>query len=120
MKIIFAKLPLFSGFIAINFFGFLFIKKKYKEDLMRNPEKYNRLIRHEAIHTAQGKQLLWVFFYIFYFIEWLIRLIQYRKFTAAYNNISFEREAYTNEHDINYLQNRKAFASFGYVKKSGK
>ena len=120
MKIIFAKLPLFSNFTAINLFGFVFIKKNYKQALVNNPERYNRLVRHEAIHTAQGKYLLWIFFYIFYFIEWLIRLVQYREFTAAYNNISFEREAYANEHDINYLQNRKAFASFGYVKKSGK
>ena len=34
----------------------------------------------------------------------------------AYRNISFEREAYSNEKDLSYLDNRKWFAWIRYIK----
>lgn len=65
---------------------------------------------HEAIHTAQMKELLYVFFYVIYFLEWLYRLIFHTK--TAYMGISFEREAYDNEANLNYLDTRKHFAQW--------
>ena len=41
-----------------------------------------------------------------YGIEFLIRLIQYKNRHKAYRNISFEREAYANEKDLDYLKSR--------------
>ncbi|MDG1097782.1 MAG: hypothetical protein P8O20_00205 [Bacteroidia bacterium] len=35
--------------------------------------------------------------------------------TAAYRNISFEREAFTNESNLKYLKNRKCFAQWRHV-----
>jgi hypothetical protein len=43
-----------------------------------------------------------------YIIEWFIKLFFYGK--DAYYNISFEREAYSNEYDYEYLENRKKYA----------
>nr|DAU35071.1 MAG TPA: hypothetical protein [Caudoviricetes sp.] len=37
---------------------------------------------------------MWIGFYLWYIIEYLIRLIMYRDTKLAYKNISFEREAY--------------------------
>lgn len=65
---------------------------------------------HEAIHTAQMKELLYVFFYVIYFLEWLYRLVFHTK--TAYIGISFEREAYENEENLKYLDTRKHFAQW--------
>lgn len=75
----------------------------------------SHVINHEWIHTAQQRELLFIPFYIFYFIEWLIRLIQYRNWDKAYRNISFEREAYAHGHDISYLKKRKHYSFLKYV-----
>ena len=76
------------------------------------------VINHERIHTAQQRELLFIPFYIWYLIEWLIRLIQYRNWNKAYLNISFEREAYTHGHNLSYLKNRKLYSFLKYLKQS--
>ena len=43
-------------------------------------------------------------FYVWYVLEWLIRLFMRGN---AYRNISFEREAYANEANPEYLKNMK-------------
>lgn len=70
---------------------------------------------HEAIHIKQGNEMLWIFFYLWYGIEWLFRLIQYRDKMLAYYNISFEREAYINQLDDEYLIKRKLFSWIKYL-----
>jgi len=54
-----------------------------------------------------------LFFYIWYVIEWFLKLIL-PPFTQAYYRISFEKEAYNNTYN-NYLINRKNFAWLKYV-----
>ena len=76
-------------------------------------DKY--VINHERIHTAQQRELLFVPFYILYVIEWLVRLVQFRNRHDAYMNISFEREAYANGDNLDYLPNRKLFAWRHYL-----
>jgi hypothetical protein len=75
------------------------------------------LINHEMIHWQQQKELLFIFFYIWYFIEWILRKI----FTMgdAYANISFEKEAYFNQSDINYICKRKKYSFIKYLKDAG-
>lgn len=73
-------------------------------------------INHEKIHGSQQIEMLLVLFYMWYCAEWLIRLLQYRNRKAAYRNISFEREAYANQHNPDYLKSRKVFAFIGYLK----
>lgn len=69
------------------------------------------IINHEDIHWHQQKEMLVIFFYLWYVIEWLIKLPKYGKW--AYYAISFEREAYWNE-DEDY--DRKYFAWFKYIR----
>ena len=54
------------------------------------------------------------YWYLWYLIEWLIRLFINGK--QAYVSISFEREAYENDENLAYLDNRKFFAQLGYLK----
>ena len=74
-----------------------------------------RLINHEKIHLRQQLELLVFPFYLWYLVEYFIRLIQYKNAHQAYINISFEREAYENDEDLAYLKNRKWFGFLRYV-----
>lgn len=93
---------------GITIWPFIFIGElRIKNDVFIKREKV--LINHEKIHLRQQLELLIIPFYIWYFIE------MYR---FGYKNISFEREAFQNEKDLNYLKNRKpyAFLKFKYKK----
>lgn len=68
MKVIYNKIIPFKGYKCINLFGVLFVRK----GCTMSKSDYN----HEAIHTKQMKELLYVPFYILYLLEWLYRLIQ--------------------------------------------
>lgn len=98
MKIIRNSIIPFKGFAAINLFGVLFVRNDVKIT--------ERLLNHERIHTAQMKELGYIFFYIIYVLEWLIRLFRPGN---AYRNISFEKEAYFFEDCSNYLKWRERF-----------
>jgi hypothetical protein len=106
MKIIRNNIIPFSGYKAIKLFGVLFVRGNARID--------DITLNHEKIHTAQIKEMLYVFFYVWYIIEWLIRL----PFGNAYRNISFEREAYDNQDDLSYLKNRKRFDFVRFIKKT--
>lgn len=122
----------FRGFIAITLWPFIFVRRqawaKFTDDV----------IRHERIHGRQQVELLAVgavlaavlalcgagwwsllalpLFLWLYGLEYLVRLCQYRNGHAAYRAISFEREAYNNELDDDYLKKRKPFAWIRYIK----
>lgn len=100
MKIIYNTIIPFKGFLAINLFGILFVRGTYRDVNVR-------LLNHERIHTAQMKELGYILFYVLYLLEWLYRLT--RK-GDAYRNISFEREAYENQDNPQYLPSRKRWA----------
>lgn len=96
-----------KNFRGLAIFPFIFLKEKeLSSDLV--------VINHERIHLRQQLELLWVGFFLWYGIEFLIRWIQYGNSMKAYFNISFEREAYAQESDLNYLKTRKfwSFASY--------
>lgn len=97
-----------KGFVGLTLYPFIFLKRK---DLKHCSE----LINHEKIHLQQQQELLIIFFYLFYFIEWFVKLCIYRKTYKAYKNISFEREAYANEHNLYYLDKRKIWAFLKYL-----
>jgi hypothetical protein len=73
------------------------------------------LINHERIHLQQQIELLWFPFFLWYIGEFLIKLIFYRKWHKAYKAISFEREAYHNEKNINYLNTRRFWSFLKYI-----
>ena len=86
-------------------FGIYLAKDRY----LNNKE----LINHESIHWKQQIEMLGIFFYLWYLLEWIVKIFMYGK--GAYNNLSFEREANAHENDLNYLVNRKRYAWVDYL-----
>lgn len=96
------------GFRGLTLFPFVFIAEK--------DDKLNMVfINHEKIHIRQQLELLVLPFYIWYSLEFLVRLFQYKDKFEAYKNISFEREAYSNEKDLNYLKQRSFWRFLKYL-----
>lgn len=108
MKVVENNIIPFKGYLAINLFGVLFVRKESwaKKTESQKEVTYN----HEAIHTEQMKELWYIFFYLIYFFEWFVRL--FINGSKAYDNISFEKEAYAHQNDMNYLKTRKHFAQW--------
>lgn len=78
-------------------------------------KKNKRFINHEKIHLIQQGEMLVLLFYLWYAVEFLIRLFQYKNRYLAYVNISFEREAYANEKDLNYVEKRSFLRFLKYI-----
>lgn len=93
------------GGIAI--FPVIILREKYNLKSSYWKKKGNIVINHERIHFQQALELLVLPFYVLYLLEWALKLPFYGK--KAYYNISFEREAYSNELDLRYLGKRKRY-----------
>ncbi len=94
----------FKGYDAINLCGCLFC----------HPEVHltEKIINHEKIHTCQMVEMLVIPFYLWYVLEWLIRLPLKGR---AYKNIAFEQEAYRHMDDFQYLSKRRHYAWLKYL-----
>ena len=97
-----------KGFRGFTFFPFVFLSDK-------KDKEHTVLLNHERIHIRQQLELLIVLFFIWYGIEFLVRLVRYKNRRVAYYNISFEREAYANEKDLYYLKQRSFWSFLKYL-----
>ncbi|WP_017731637.1 hypothetical protein [Nafulsella turpanensis] len=70
---------------------------------------------HERIHLLQQAELLILPFYCLYLAEYLIGLARGNSHYQAYRAVSFEREAFHNEHNSHYLKGRKSWAWLHYL-----
>ena len=105
------RLITFGWPVAITIMPFgIYIKPDYLKD--------DQTIRHEMIHARQQLEMLILPFYIWYLVEWLIRLVINWK--MAYMSVSFEREAYQNDDSPTYWNNRKRFAWLSYLRRNGR
>lgn len=107
MKIVRTKyIP--NGYKYITFASWMFARP----NAIISDKDYN----HESIHERQYYELLIIFFLIWYVFEFLIRFVcngfQWKK---AYRSISFEREAYENDDNLSYLNERKHYAWLKYI-----
>lgn len=98
-----------KGYVGLAVFPFVFLKYQGLKTNMV-------LINHERIHLKQQLELLVIPFYVIYLTEFIIRLVQYRGWKKAYRNISFERESYINETNLEYLKTRKLWAFATYLR----
>ena len=71
--------------------------------------------RHEAIHTLQMREMLFIPYFLLYGLEYLVKLCICRNTDMAYKSISTEQEAYYNSRNLNYRQERKWFAFVRYM-----
>src|SRR5690606_10233183 len=99
MFVLVSKYLIPKGFGGIAIFPFVILRtRQHAHDQV--------YLNHEKIHIRQQVELLVLPFFLWYSIEYLIRLIRYRDKAVAYRNISFEREAYANEKNRDYLKTR--------------
>ena len=68
------------------------------------------LKNHETIHYHQQLELLFIGQWLLYVFYWLKGLIIYKNGDEAYRESPFEREAYDNEENLEYLKTRKLWA----------
>jgi len=108
MLLIVSKYLIPKGYRGLTLFPFVIIR-----DFLDKENKV--LLNHEKIHIRQQLELLIVPFFVLYFFEFLLRLIQFRDRNKAYRNISFEREAYANEKDLDYLKKRPFWKFRNYI-----
>lgn len=99
---------------GITLWPYIIIQERYRDNSYYI-KKARRIINHESIHIKQQQELLVIPFYIWYLTEWFIRLFFKDN---AYRNISFEREAYSNEDNLDYLKTRKWYSFLKYIYKN--
>ena len=98
-------IPQKSRWIGLTIWPFLIKKKGYTfTDIQLN---------HERIHAQQQKEMLLIPFFACYLLEWIFRAITGQK---AYRNLSFEREAYANEKNLDYIKGRRFWSWLKYLK----
>ncbi|WP_298221100.1 hypothetical protein [Flavobacterium sp.] len=99
MFLIVSKYLIPKGYRGMTLFPFVFV---------RNHEDRHDLVtvNHERIHLRQQLELLVLPFFVWYGLDFLVKLIRYRDKNKAYRNVIFEREAYANEKDLDYLKSR--------------
>jgi hypothetical protein len=73
-----------------------------------------QVMNHERIHIRQVLELWVLPFYLMYVLEFLIRRCSSKSKYEAYRKISFEQEAYSNDHNLDYLKNRRFFGFTKY------
>jgi len=110
-KIIETRLVPEGDIVAITLFGMVFTR--HKEQL----DKY--MLNHELIHCHQQLEWLYLPFFVLYAAEWLKNILVQtvgRKgrvdFHKAYRDISFEKEAYLHDHDLDYLRHRRPYSNY--------
>ena len=108
MFVIVSRFLVPKGFGGLTIFPFILLgNKSHAIDLV--------YVNHEKIHIRQQLEMLIIPFFIWYGVEFLIRLIQHKTKADAYKNISFEREAYKNEKDPDYLKRRPFWNFLKYI-----
>lgn len=108
MILIVSKYLIPKGYRGLTLFPFVFLKSaNSKSDLV--------LINHEKIHLRQQLELLILPFFIWYGLEFLLRLLKHKDRQMAYRMISFEQEAYANEKDLHYIEQRSFWFFLKYL-----
>jgi hypothetical protein len=97
------RLSIFINIGGITIYPFIILKEKNKK------QGVNKLVVHESIHIKQAEELLVLPFYILYVLEWLVKSLIYKSFKKGYYNISFEREAYSNQYNKEYISKRNKY-----------
>lgn len=108
MILVVNKYLLGKGFKGISLWPFVVLRQKESADDLI-------FINHERIHLKQQQELLVLPFYLLYLAEFVVRYFKYRNAYTAYRNISFEKEAYENESDLQYCKTRKIWGFLDYL-----
>lgn len=91
-----------QGYKGMTIFPFIFYRGELNDTF----------VNHERIHLRQQIELLVLPFFVIYILHYLINFIRYANHDKAYRNIIFEKEAYSNERNLDFLKTRKWFQCF--------
>jgi hypothetical protein len=106
-----SKLPVYLSKIApINVYAFSFAIWVVCKGTMSERTK-----NHETIHYYQQREMLFVFQWLLYLAFYIWGLIKYRDGETAYRENPFEREAYANDDNLEYLTTRKQYSWVKYI-----
>ncbi len=86
-------------------FPFVLVKSKSPSEVLLN---------HERIHLAQQIELFILPFYCWYFLAYCWNRFKGQKHHQAYRNVIFEKEAYENDENLQYLTSRKNWEFIKY------
>ncbi|AJA67916.1 hypothetical protein NJB85_08710 [Myroides odoratimimus] len=92
-----------KGYQGITLFPFIILRSAESKG-----DRY--LLNHECIHLRQQVELLIVFFYLWYVLDFVWRYFQTKDMKKAYRKNLFEREAYQYEHNLEYLKTRRLYS----------
>ncbi|HEY0654303.1 MAG TPA: hypothetical protein VGD65_14285 [Chryseosolibacter sp.] len=104
---IYTRKRIFNYYTGLSFFVFIWICKLTKDEV--------QLVRHEKIHFLQQVEMLFIFHWLLYGVFYVISRAKGHGHYVAYRYNPFEMEAYANEHDAEYLKNRRIFAWVPYI-----
>ena len=101
-----SKVPVFLSYFtpitigAITIGPFVFSRGEMSEETKN----------HETIHWQQYIECGIIGFIILYYLFYAINLVRYRDGELAYYMIPFEKEAYDNDNNLDYLETRKRYS----------
>lgn len=98
-----------KGYIAILLLFWMVIREEYRNRLPWFAEN------HETTHLHQELEMMIVFFYLWFIVEFSIKLAITLSWKRAYLSVAFEQEAYNNQFEKRYLENRRHYAWLKYV-----
>ena len=108
MLLVVTKFLVPKGYRGMTVFPFVFVRERSSGDDVV-------LLNHERIHWRQQLELLVLPFFVWYGLDYLVKVIRYRDRQKAYRNIVFEREAYANEANLDYLKSRSFWRFMKYL-----
>ena len=115
LKLAYSNFLVPPGYYAITLFGYLVIRKSEKNKSI-GPKTWV----HENTHCLQAYDFNigfcgYFLFYLLYGLEWLLKLPFAIAGYKIYHSLSFEQEAFNNETNQEYLEQRKRFAWVKYI-----
>ena len=109
IKKVYCKHLPFKGYTAMSVYPWIIIRKD-------NKKKYTPTAnRHTQIHLLQQLETAWIFFFVFYALEYIFKLVLTMSHYRAYKSVSFEQEANNHQGHINYISDRKHFEWIQYI-----
>lgn len=115
LKLAYSNFLVPPGYYAITLFGYL-VRRKSEKNKSIGPKTWV----HENTHCLQAYDFNigfcgYFLFYLLYGLEWLLKLPFAISGYKIYHSLSFEQEAFNNEANQEYLEQRKRFAWVKYI-----
>jgi hypothetical protein len=104
-----------KGFLGITLWHIFIRYDKQHIKTTKGALGLARILTHEEIHVKQQREMLVLPFFILYALFFILNfLVRFNRMTA-YKAIPFEKEAFKNDNNSDYLNTRKAYSWIKYI-----